>query len=65
MVRNFDCVTVCVGQEPICLLKGPKIGASFGMSHFAIGVLIVGLGTSLPRVSLFIGGGVRGSTERS
>lgn len=40
-----------------------KIGAHFGMSAFAIGVLIVGLGTSLPELASSIAAVVAGSTE--
>ncbi|MCA9357238.1 calcium/sodium antiporter [Candidatus Nomurabacteria bacterium] len=40
-----------------------KIGASFGMSSFAIGVLIVGLGTSLPELASSLAAVLEGSTE--
>jgi len=40
-----------------------KIGAHFGMSSFAIGVLIVGLGTSLPELASSIAAVLAGSTE--
>jgi cation:H+ antiporter len=40
-----------------------KIGAHFGMSSFAIGVLIVGLGTSLPELASSLAAVVAGSTE--
>lgn len=40
-----------------------RIGASFGMSSFAIGVLIVGLGTSLPELASSIAAVLDGSTE--
>jgi len=40
-----------------------RIGAHFGMSSFAIGVLIVGLGTSLPELASSLAAVVAGSTE--
>lgn len=40
-----------------------RIGASFGMSSFAIGVLIVGLGTSLPELASSIAAVMSGATE--
>ncbi|MCA9355229.1 calcium/sodium antiporter [Candidatus Kaiserbacteria bacterium] len=40
-----------------------RIGASFGMSSFAIGVLIVGLGTSLPELASSIAAVIAGTTE--
>ena len=40
-----------------------RIGASFGMSSFAIGVLIVGLGTSLPELASSIAAVMAGTTE--
>jgi len=40
-----------------------RIGAKFGMSSFAIGVLIVGLGTSLPELASSIAAVMAGSTE--
>jgi cation:H+ antiporter len=40
-----------------------KIGAHFGMSSFAIGVLIVGLGTSLPELASSLAAVMAGSTE--
>lgn len=40
-----------------------KIGASFGMSSFAIGVLIVGLGTSLPELASSLAAVMAGTTE--
>lgn len=40
-----------------------KIGASFGMSSFAIGVLIVGIGTSLPELASSIAAVMAGTTE--
>lgn len=40
-----------------------QIGAAFGMSAFAIGVLIVGIGTSLPELASSIAAVIAGSTE--
>jgi len=40
-----------------------QVGASFGMSKFAIGVLIVGFGTSLPEFASSIAAAMNGSTE--
>jgi len=40
-----------------------KIGASFGMSSFAIGVLIVGVGTSLPELAASIAAVISDNTE--
>lgn len=40
-----------------------RIGAHFGMSSFAIGVLIVGLGTSLPELASSIAAVMAGTTE--
>lgn len=45
-------------------VEGAKqIGAALGMSSFAIGVLIVGLGTSLPELASSIAAVIAGSTE--
>lgn len=45
-------------------VEGAKqVGASFGMSSFAIGVLIVGLGTSLPELASSLAAVVAGETE--
>jgi cation:H+ antiporter len=40
-----------------------RIGSHFGMSSFAIGVLIVGLGTSLPELASSLAAVIAGSTE--
>jgi cation:H+ antiporter len=40
-----------------------QMGASLGMSKFAIGVLIVGFGTSLPELASSIAAALEGSTE--
>jgi len=45
-------------------VEGAKqLGAKFGMSSFAIGVLIVGLGTSLPELASSIAAVLAGNTE--
>lgn len=45
-------------------VEGAKqIGASFGMSSFAVGVLIVGLGTSLPELASSLAAVMADSTE--
>jgi cation:H+ antiporter len=40
-----------------------QVGASLGMSQFAIGVLIVGFGTSLPEFASSVAAALSGSTE--
>jgi cation:H+ antiporter len=40
-----------------------QVGASMGMSKFAIGVLIVGFGTSLPELASSIAAALNGATE--
>ncbi|MCB9815663.1 calcium/sodium antiporter [Candidatus Nomurabacteria bacterium] len=45
-------------------IEGAKrIGGAFGMSSFAIGVLIVGIGTSLPELASSLAAVVAGTTE--
>lgn len=45
-------------------VEGAKqVGAAFGMSSFAIGVLIVGLGTSLPELASSLAAVMAGTTE--
>lgn len=53
LVRGAD--TFVVGAK--------QMGASLGMSKFAIGVLIVGFGTSLPELASSIAAVLEGSTE--
>lgn len=53
LVRGAD--TFVVGAK--------QMGASLGMSKFAIGVLIVGFGTSLPELASSIAAALDGSTE--
>jgi len=40
-----------------------KIGLSFGLSPFVIGVLIVGIGTSLPELASALAASLKGATE--
>jgi cation:H+ antiporter len=54
---------VLVKGADIFLTKAKHIGASLGLSHFAIGILIVAFGTSLPELASSIVAVVRGSTE--
>jgi len=53
LVRGAD--TFVVGAK--------QMGASLGMSKFAIGVLIVGFGTTLPELASSIAAALNGSTE--
>ena len=53
LVRGAD--TFVVGAK--------QLGASLGMSKFAIGVLIVGFGTSLPELAASVAAAIKGSTE--
>ncbi len=53
LVRGAD--TFVVGAK--------QMGASLGMSRFAVGVLIVGFGTSLPELASSIAAALDGSTE--
>lgn len=53
LVRGAD--TFVVGAK--------QMGASLGMSKFAIGVLIVGFGTSLPELASSIAAALEGATE--
>lgn len=45
------------------IVGAKQLGASFGMSKFAIGVLIVGFGTSLPELASSIAAALDGATE--
>lgn len=45
------------------VIGAKQVGASLGMSKFAIGVLIVGFGTSLPELASSIAAALDGSTE--
>ena len=54
---------VLVRGADLFVAGAKKIGAHFGMSSFAIGVLIVGLGTSLPELASSLAAVLAGSTE--
>jgi cation:H+ antiporter len=62
-------ITLCIAL--FILIKGADafidgakdVGASLGMSSFAIGVLIVGMGTSLPEFASSFAAALQGSTE--
>ena len=45
------------------VIGAKQVGASLGMSKFAIGVLIVGFGTSLPELASSVAAALEGSTE--
>jgi cation:H+ antiporter len=45
------------------VIGAKQVGASMGMSKFAIGVLIVGFGTSLPELASSIAAALNGATE--
>lgn len=47
----------------IFVVGAKQMGASLGMSKFAIGVLIVGFGTSLPELASSIAAALEGATE--
>jgi cation:H+ antiporter len=54
---------VLVRSSEMFLVGAKKIGSSFGLSHFTIGVLIVALGTSLPELASSIAGVLQGNPE--
>lgn len=54
---------VLVKGADIFLTRAKQIGSSLGLSHFAIGILIVAFGTSLPELASSIVAVFRGSTE--
>jgi cation:H+ antiporter len=54
---------VLVRGADVFVVGAKEIGASFGMSSFAIGVLIVGLGTSLPELASSLAAVMAGTTE--
>ena len=54
---------VLVRGADLFVVGAKRIGASFGMSSFAIGVLIVGLGTSLPELASSLAAVMAGTTE--
>lgn len=54
---------VLVRGADLFVAGAKRIGAHFGMSSFAIGVLIVGLGTSLPELASSLAAVMAGTTE--
>lgn len=54
---------VLVRGADLFVAGAKRIGAHFGMSSFAIGVLIVGLGTSLPELASSMAAVMAGTTE--
>lgn len=54
---------VLVRGADVFVVGAKQMGASLGMSKFAIGVLIVGFGTSLPELASSIAAALNGSTE--
>ena len=54
---------VLVRGADLFVAGAKRIGAHFGMSSFAIGVLIVGLGTSLPELASSLAAVLNGTTE--
>lgn len=54
---------VLVRGADVFVAGAKQLGASFGMSKFAIGVLIVGFGTSLPELASSIAGVLSGAPE--
>jgi cation:H+ antiporter len=54
---------VLVRGADVFVTGAKQVGTSFGMSNFAIGVLIVGLGTSVPELASSIAAVLSGTTE--
>lgn len=54
---------VLVRGADLFVVGAKQMGASLGMSKFAIGVLIVGFGTSLPELASSIAAALEGATE--
>jgi cation:H+ antiporter len=54
---------VLVRGADVFVTGAKEVGASFGMSSFAIGVLIVGLGTSVPELASSLAAVLNGTTE--
>jgi len=64
VVSVSNICSFCFGQGSSLFVEGAKqVGSSFGMSSFAIGVLIVGLGTSLPELASSLAAVMAGTTE--
>ena len=56
-------IAVLVRGADIFVEGAKQIGAAAGMSRFAVGVLIVGFGTSLPEFASSLAGALQGSPE--
>jgi cation:H+ antiporter len=56
-------IFVLVRGADIFLSRAKLIGASFGLSHFVIGILIVAFGTSLPELASSVSAVLKGATE--
>jgi cation:H+ antiporter len=54
---------VLVRSAELFLSKAKHIGASFGLSHFAIGIIIVAFGTSLPELASSLVAALTGNAE--
>lgn len=54
---------VLVRGSDLFIVGAKQVGSSFGMSKFAIGVLIAGFGTSLPELASSIVAAIQSSTE--
>jgi cation:H+ antiporter len=54
---------VLIRGADMFIVGSKQVGSSLGMSKFAIGVLIVGFGTSLPELASSIAAALRGSGE--
>lgn len=54
---------VLIRGADLFVVGAKQMGASLGMSKFAIGVLIVGFGTSLPELASSIAAALEGATE--
>lgn len=63
IVFLFVSLFVLVRGADLFVEGAKKIGASLGMTSFAIGVLIVGLGTSLPELASSIAAVLAGTSE--
>lgn len=62
-VYLFAALFALVRGADMFVVGAKQIGASLGMSKFAIGVLIVGFGTSLPELASSVAAALDGATE--
>ena len=56
-------LAVLVKASDLFVVAAEKIGRAFGMPHFIIGVVIVGVGTSLPELVSSIFAVIGGTSE--